>query len=354
MFEATPAIPRDPAQETPIPVAALHEFFVQVLTRFKMFAAEATLVADRLIDAERFGYPEFGTPQLLRILEAMELGNIDARAQIVPLSQTAACAVLDAGKGVGEAAASRAIKQAIEHSAEVGTYTVLIRNSQSLGAPSSYARIAASSGMIGFCTTSWGRPRVAARPAGSAVGLDSASAWAFPAAGREPVVLEQTPAACSWQALERRRQYGFDLPSGVAMQESGAPAATLEEVHSLTPHPPLDQNMALLLPTLLSGLLAGGKSPLKKRPVAELDGAEHFLQVINPSGLGLPGDYAAAVADWLSQVRETTGQAEWRPPGDERYDWAAAVEESGIGIHHADLKHLQRLATRFKIEFPFS
>lgn len=97
-----------------------------------------------------------------RYLDAIDAGDIDPRARVLTVSETPAVAVLDGSRAVGHVAATKAMTIAIEKAKDVGTGTVAVGNSQHLGAASVYALMAAREGLIGFCTTSTGRPTVAA------------------------------------------------------------------------------------------------------------------------------------------------------------------------------------------------
>ena len=175
----------------------LEALMVRMLTHKGMYEAEARIGAARLIEADLRGIHSHGSRSLWRYLEAMDTGGIDPRAQVVTERETPAIAVLNAGKGLGHVAATKAMQLAIEKARTVGTGTVAIRQGQHYGAASVYALMAVEAGMIGFSTTSTGTASVAAYGSRKPAPRITPSRGAFP---RDP-----GRRLCStWRAASRR------------------------------------------------------------------------------------------------------------------------------------------------------
>ena len=138
----------------PVDRATLQQLVVKLLQRKGMFVAEAEIVAERMIDADRRGRFRDGVGSLTEFLEAMDLGDIDPRSRINTVTETPAIAVLDGGTGMGHLAATRGMMLAIDKANVVGTGTVLIRNSRPCGDLGQVALLAASQGVIGVVITS--------------------------------------------------------------------------------------------------------------------------------------------------------------------------------------------------------
>lgn len=135
-------------------VAELRPFLIQVLIKKGMYAYEAEIVADRLLDADALGRPREGCASLASYLDCMDMGDIDPRAIALRKSDTPATALIDANEGMGQVAATKAMETAIEKARAVGIGMVLVANSQQLGCPLVYARMAALQGLIGLCLSS--------------------------------------------------------------------------------------------------------------------------------------------------------------------------------------------------------
>jgi LDH2 family malate/lactate/ureidoglycolate dehydrogenase len=133
----------------------IQKLITKLLQRKGMFAAEAEIVAERMIEADLDRRAEEGAGTLPQYLEAMDLGDIDPRARMITVSETPSIAVVDGSSGIGHVAATRAMQIAIEKGREIGTGTVVVKNSRPGGDLGGIARLAASAGLIGVVTTSF-------------------------------------------------------------------------------------------------------------------------------------------------------------------------------------------------------
>ncbi len=189
-MEETFDIPQDSQQEVVIPANSLKELIVKILVHKGMFEVEAEIVADRLVEADLRGIHSHGSRRLKNYIEAMDKGHIDPRAMALTVKETAAIAVLDAGKGMGHVVSTRAMQLAIKKAKEVGTGTVAVSRSQHFGAASVYALLAVKEGLIGYCTTSTGPATVAAYKSREPATANNAFAWGVPTREGPPFVLD--------------------------------------------------------------------------------------------------------------------------------------------------------------------
>lgn len=143
----------DPAV-TPVKLAALKTWMVKLLVKKGMFAAEAEIVALRLIESELLGRPAGGLRWLPRLLEAMDVGDIDPRARLVTLTDLPALLVIDGSTGAGQVVITRALELAVKKAQAVGSAAVVIKNSRPLGDPTACLAAATSAGCVaGIMTT---------------------------------------------------------------------------------------------------------------------------------------------------------------------------------------------------------
>jgi hypothetical protein len=173
---------------TPVSRDALHAWMLKVLQRKGMFAADAELVASRLIEAEHRGRAEYGLVLLGEIVGAMDLGDIDPRARTLAVLDLPGTAILDGSTGAGQVGATQAMQAAIHKAQAAGVGLAIVKNSQPCGDVRLYAELAAQAGCIGFCTTNMGK---AALPAGNAPVFGAhPQAWAVPAGDNVLVSLQ--------------------------------------------------------------------------------------------------------------------------------------------------------------------
>jgi hypothetical protein len=238
------------ASRTSVPVAGLRELLAALLVKKGVFAVEAEMAADRLIEADLRGEPAHGTAWIDELLNNLDLGDIDPRAKLLTVSQTPAVALLDGSTGLGQVAVTRAMNLAIEKARELGIGVVVVRNSQPCGDPGTYVYAAADQSCIGFCTTSTDVACVA--PPGETA----------PLTGEHPFAIGM-PTGVDEVAVVSGRCVPGDAPAAFAPMWSG------------------------LVAGLMTSALAGGKLPVnKKRRGSFAEASEHVCLVIDAEKFG--------------------------------------------------------------------
>jgi len=264
MTTTTPDIPRDAAQEIVVHTAALRDWIVKLLVKKGMFATEAEICADRLIEADVRGIHSHGSRALPRYIKAMDEGSIDPRASITTVCDTPAMAVLDGNHGMGHVVSTRAMQLAIQKAKAVGTGTVAVSHSQHYGAASVYVLLAIQEDCIGYSTTSTAYPTVAAYGSQQAAVANNAFAWGVPSRDTPPFVLDMACAEASWGKVESRKLYGLPLPEGWALDEQGLPTTDAKSAKTLLPAAGARGFGLAFLCSVLAGPLVGSRMPIHK------------------------------------------------------------------------------------------
>jgi len=323
----------------------LTDRITQLLTKKTMFGAEAKMAAQRLVEADLGGFAGDGVRRVPALLEAIDLAHIDPRAQLVVERETAAMCVLDAGKGMGQVAATKAVQRAIKKAADVGTGTVVVRRSQWMGPPTLYAALAAREGLIALCTTNSGSARVVGDGGQVALNTVTTIAWGFPRAEGPALLIDQPSARGTWEDVERAQQAGQTLPECVALDCDGQSTTRPDEAQSLFPWAGPAGVAAGLVASVLSGVLAGGRLPVHKQRAAERDGAEHFFYVIDPRQFG--------DADAM-QAELEAGMDVWRDAHSDTEPWRLATEslDGQVALSQTDFDALAQLAGRLQVDWP--
>jgi LDH2 family malate/lactate/ureidoglycolate dehydrogenase len=172
----------NPANLVHIDRQILQQLALKLLQRKGMFAAEAQIVTDRMIEADLEQRSSEGIGTLPEYLDAMDLGDIDPRARMITVSETPAIALLDGSTGMGHVATTRAMELAVQKASTVGTGTVVVRNCRPCGDLGGIVRLAAVRGLIGLVATSFDTG--SSDPTG-----ELTLAWAIPGPeGRTPLI----------------------------------------------------------------------------------------------------------------------------------------------------------------------
>lgn len=349
-------IPSDPGQETIVQAAPLKELLVKMYVRKGMFKVEAENAASRQIEADLRGIHSHGSRATPRYLKAMDNGDIDPRGQVLAVTRTPAVALLDGGRNMGHVASTKATNMAIEMAREVGTGTVVVRNSQHYGAASVYTLMAASAGMIGYCTTSTGKATVAAYGSRQPATANNAFAWAAPTRSGAPFCLDMACAVSSWGKVESQKLYGGSIPAGWALDEHGQPTVEPAAARTLLPAAGARGYGLAFLSSILAGPLAGGKMPLHKTRAPEVEGSEHFFYVIDISKFVEPDRFYDELESTMRDVR-TLSPADGFPrvclPGELEWERAERWSKEGIPLHRSHLAELSEAAAKMKIPVPW-
>lgn len=232
----------EPSSGKDVSCTALQTWMLKVLQRKGMFAAEAEMVVQRLLEAECRGRHAAGVALFPELVSAIDLGDVDPRARTLTVLDLPASAIMDGSTGAGQVGATRAMQLAIQKAHVVGIGMVLVKNSQPCGDVRSYAELAAQAGCLGFCTTNSGK---ATWPADSPLLGVHPQAWALPV-GQTILISQQA--------------------SG-NQQTSDSPDALLRGLLSLA----------------LTAGLAGARAPFQKKKLSPYgSGAEHFCLAIDP------------------------------------------------------------------------
>ena len=297
---------------------ALGQLILELLVKRKMFKAEAQMALDRMFDALDWGFEEHGPARAHEVLNAIDLGDVDARAQSIVLQESSALAVIDGSKGVGEVAATRATDRARKMAAEHGTATVVVKNSQRWGSSAAYAARLAAEGLLAICSTSEGQAAVSSENNADASLGGADTVWGIPSAANHPVLLAMNASRHSTSLNDRLELFGMASDDH---QSAESMSLWLQSLASMA----------------LTGLLAGSKLPTEKRANPHLDGAEHFIYCIDVGKCCELDSFKQRAASWYSQVSD-------------HEQMLRRSETRDIELHAEELAPLIQLAKRFKIE----
>ena len=330
-----------------VPLDEVRDLLTRLLVSKCLFRFDAEIVAQRLLDADLRGLTAYGVTSVPRILEALAVGDIDPRGRILTLHETPALAVLDGSRAVGAVAATKGMQVAIAKARQVGVGTVVVGNSQTLGAASVYSLLAAREGLIGFVTSSTGPATVAAHGAARpAVGNHPVS-WAVPLRDRSPFVTDFSCGSTSWSDVDAARARNEPLAEGIALDTDGQPTTDPRAAATLLPMAGARGFGMAFACSVLTGGLAGGKLPIRKRQSASAEDSQHFFQAFDPSAFIDPERFAKelnSAADAIRRLPPAPGFDRVRLPGDDDDDRCAErIRVDGLPLDpvlHADLGRL--------------
>lgn len=335
-----------------VPVDSARDLLTRLFISKSLYKFDAEILAQRLIDADLREQHYYGVASALRLLDAVAAGDIDPRGRVMKVHETPAIAVLDGSRAAGPVAATMGMETAIAKAKAVGVGTAVVGNSQTLGAASIFALLAAKQGLIGFVTSSTGGATVAAAGSNQPAVGNHPVAWAIPIPGRTPFVIDFSCGALSWSDVELAKNSGAPLPLGAALDEHSNPTCDPASARTLLPMGgPRGFGLSFVC-SVLTGGLAGGKLPVRKKRPGSAEDSQHFFQAFDPASFVDPERLAKELCTSMDEIRQRCccddGGAV-RFPGEEDAARAERILTDGIPLEPAVYEELgKRVAGGWK------
>lgn len=257
----------------------LKEVAVEILKGLGEKEKRAREAADILVRADMRGISTHGTYLLTLMARRVEEKVLNIPTSIKMVSDNYATSVIDGGNGLGQIAASEAMKTSIAKAREFGIGLTLVRNTNNVGFLGYYTNLAARKGLVGIMG---GNAAPSMAPWGGAepfFGTNPISI-AIPAEGRNPLVLDMSSSVVARGKIRRASRNQERIPEGWALDENGEPTTDPDEALKGTLLPiggPKGSALAMMV-DILAGMLSGSSyGPDVKT----------FHKPLGPTGVGL-------------------------------------------------------------------
>jgi LDH2 family malate/lactate/ureidoglycolate dehydrogenase len=343
----------------PIPALRLHTFTQQVFTKLGYGAEDADRAADVLHHADLRGHDTHGVANLVPLyVGGTARGEIAVNARSRWVRQRGACALLDAGGGLGLLAGQQAMGAAIELARDAGIGCVVVRNSTHFGAAGFYAQLAREQGLIGLALTNLGKQPVA-HALGSRDALLGTNpiAFAAPAGQALPMLLDISTTVVASGKIRQALRRGEPVPEGWLFDAQGQavddPArygsgeARLPMLGGLRRDTGGHKGMGLaLMVEVLCGALSGAHTAgQREQPGGNSVG--HFMLAIEPAFFGQPAIFDQAMDALLGcigQAATLPGEPALRYPGQPGVQTMQQRQRDGVPLDRPLLDQLRQLA----------
>jgi LDH2 family malate/lactate/ureidoglycolate dehydrogenase len=235
----------------------LTEFTAAALADLGVPSADASVVAESLVESELDGMATHGLLRLPFLLRRLQAGFITPRPSFRVLAERPATVLLDGGNALGPVAGLRAVELALERARAAGAGVAAVRHSNHLGALSYYLRRLTGAGAIGLAFSN--TPPAMAPPGGRTAYLGTNPiAAGFPTSA-EPVLVDLATSQVARGRILQAARAGEAIPPGWAVDGAGRPTTDPGAAisGSLVPLGG-DKGFALaLMVEVLSGVLSG-------------------------------------------------------------------------------------------------
>jgi uncharacterized oxidoreductase len=328
----------------------------------KVSAAEATLVARSLVDANLCGFDSHGLIRVVQYIELLEKGVYRSGAAFTVLNETPAILVVDANYGLGQVQAHRLLNRLTEKARAVGVAAGSLRNCAHIGRLGEYAEAAAKEQLAFFGTVnSHGHGRRVAPPGGIEGRISTNPLCLGVPTASDPVVLDIGTSVCAEGKVRVHFNKGQPVPEGWLLDSHGKPTTDPAVLYkeprgSILPLGGAQAykgfGLGLLL-DMFAGGLSGGLCSSPTAPIfgcnavlftvfdiRQFGGTEHFLREVT------------GLAEFVRGCPRAEGVPEITLPGDPERKQRQKRQKDGITLDDGTWGQLVGAAERLGVPVP--
>lgn len=330
--------------EQRLSVAEAHALVCAALTANRTSIENAVSVANALVAAELVGQGGHGLRRVAAYAAQSKVGKVDGFAT-PQLTRTRPSAVsIDAARGFAYPALDLAIAELAEIAPKQGVAMAGIRRSHHAGVAGLPVEALADKGLIALFFTN-SPPSMAPWGGSKALFGTNPIAFAAPAEGGHPVVVDVSLSKVARGKVMAAAQKGEKIPEGWALNAEGRPTTDPKSALAGTMLPTGDAKgatLALMVELLAAGL-TGGNYAFEQTSFFDDKGAPpgtgQLLIAIDPEAFG----GVRAVARFTEMAQAITGTPGARVPGARRQELRARMISEGIQVDAALIDEITKL-----------
>lgn len=204
-----------------IPFEVLEKFMVNVMVKAGIPEADAKIVGDVLLQADKLGFDSHGVNRFKSIyLDRIREGILNPVTNYKIIKEGPTTAVIDGQNGMGHVIAYKAMKLAIEKAKKFGMGMVTVRNSSHYGFAGYYPLMAVRENMIGITGTN-ARPSIAPTFGVENMLGTNPMTFGIPSDESFPFLLDCATSITQRGKVELYAREGKDLPKGWVIDRNG-------------------------------------------------------------------------------------------------------------------------------------
>lgn len=320
---------------------------------------DGALFAESLVDADLHGVPTHGVSRLNIYLKRIEAGLIDPRAVLTVDRRAGSVLALNAGNGLGQVQARKALNLLMPMARQNGVATATIRNSQHFGALSWYANYAADQQMVLLAMTN-GEPAMS--PAGGYEAFFGTNpiAASFPTGKGFPVKIDLATSTVARGNIIAAQKKKTAIPEGWALDRDGEPTtdaseALLGTVLTMAGHK--GYALALMVEMfsgVLSGAAVGSEVGSMYKNLDRKQDVGHFFCLFHIDAFLDYAEYLRRMnktIDRIKALKKRPGVEEILVPGERSARTAATNRAQGIPVNDETIAEIEQWCSRLKIAF---
>jgi len=350
----------------------VEEFIVKVMVRAGIPEEDAGIVADVLIQADKFGIDSHGINRLKPIyLDRIRDGILSPVTKFEIVREGPTTAVVDGHNGMGHVISCRAMNLAIEKAGKFGMAMAAVRNSTHYGIAGYYALMAVRENMIGITGTN-ARPSIAPTFGVENMLGTNPLTFGMPTDEPFPFLLDCATSITQRGKVELYARLGKEMPMGWVIDDSGESKTDSRQVlndliagrAALTPLGGIGEETAgykgygyATVVEILSAALQQGAFLKMLMGVKEGRKAPyplgHFFMAIDISAFTDPADFKKISGDICRELRASKKMPDenriWTAGEKEYYTWLER-KDKGVPFTRELLDEFRGLCETYGLE----
>ncbi len=341
------------------PSLELQSLVSQLTCAMGVPTGDAALFAEVLVDADLHGVSTHGVSRLNIYLKRIEAGLIDPNAVLAVDRQVGSILTFDAGNGLGQVQARKALDMMTPLAQQNGVAAATIRNSQHFGALSWYCNYAADHKQVLLAMTNC-EPAMSPEGGYGAFFGTNPIAASFPTGKGFPVKIDMATSTVARGNIIAAQKSSEAIPEGWALDREGKPTtdaseALLGTVLTMAGHKGYALALMVeLFSSVLSGAAIGpGIGSMYKNMDRKQD-VGHFFCLFEVSAFLDYSEYLLRIDDTIDRIKASKkrpGVEEILVPGERSARKAKTNSAEGIPVSNETLKELEDWCSRLKIPF---
>ena len=293
--------------ERTVRIDALSDCLVAALRALGCPDDHAVQIAAVLVDGELRGYDDHGAFFVGELATWIRGGAMNPAPNVTVVRETPVSVLLDADRGCGVVPSNEAMQRAVRKAKQTGMACAGLRNSGHFIAAAPYVELAAREGLIGFACANV-TPLMAPPGARTRTFGTNPLAYAFPVAGRDPVVFDMATSATAGFKVRLAALAGKAMAPGLILDKEGVPTTDPKQYVDGGLILPMGGEHALhkgfglaQVVDALAGVLTGAQFG---RGAAVNQGKEgQFFMAIDPEVFLPRNEFMARMAEQVAQVK---------------------------------------------------
>jgi len=355
-----------------VPFPVLERFNVEIMIKAGIPEADARIIGDVLLQADKLGFDSHGVNRLKTIyLDRIKDGILEPVTNYKIIKEGPTTAVIDGQNGMGHVISYNAMKLAIEKAKKYGMGMVAVRNSSHYGFAGYYPLMAVRENMIGITGTN-ARPSVAPTFGVENMLGTNPLTFGIPSDEPFPFLLDCATSITQRGKVELYAREGKDLPKGWVMDENGESKTNSSEVlkdliagnAALMPLGGVGEETAgykgygyAAVVEILSAALQQGA--FMKMLTGTMDGMKvpyrigHFFIAMDISAFTEPEDFKKTTGDILRELRASRkmpGQTRIYTAGEKEYFTWLERKDKGVPFSDELLEEFRGLCNSYHLE----